>query len=52
MFQQSLDEEAGMDPLGVGAEVHLQAQEDNELLFEGPNSLDVPLAGDDVAVHQ
>ena len=52
MFQQSLDEGAGVDPLGVGTEVHLQAQEDNELLFKGPNSLDVPLAGDDVAVHQ
>jgi hypothetical protein len=52
MFQQSLEGEAGRDPLGVGAEVHLQAQEDNELLFEGPNSLDVPLAGDDVPVHQ
>ena len=52
MFQQSLEGEAGMDSLGMGAEVHLQAQEDNELLFEGPNSLDVPLAGDDVPVHQ
>ena len=52
MFQQSLEGEAKMDPLGMGAEVHLQAQEDNELLFEGTNSLDVPLAGDDVPVHQ
>jgi hypothetical protein len=41
-----------MDPLCVGAEVHLQAQEDNELLLQRADSLDVPLAGGDVAVHQ
>ena len=52
MFHGSLDEEAGVDPLCVGAEGHLQAQEDHELLLEGADSLDVPLAGGDVAVHQ
>ena len=52
MFQQSLEGEAGMDSLGMGAKVHLQAEEDDELLFQGPYSLDVPLAGEDVPVHQ
>ena len=41
-----------MDPLCVGAEVHLQAQEDNELLLQRGDGLDVPLAGGDVPVHQ
>ena len=41
-----------MDSLGMGAKVHLQPEEDDELLFQGPYSLDVPLAGEDVPVHQ
>ena len=36
----------------MDAEVHLQAQEDNELLLQRGDGFDVSLAGGDVPVHQ